>query len=566
MATLAETRLKACRLWPYGSSAILSLVPVESQAVDTMAVDKHWRLYYRSSELAKLTVEQAAGTILHEVSHLLLKHHKRAETIVPAGGDKADWKRWNTAADLAVNSGLAEEGVTLPDGSLFPKQYEFEAGQSAEAYYRALEEQEKASEQEQPREAQQDRTQPSQPSQEPDAGDQGDQPDEHAEDQAGKPDASDDGAQDGEQDQKGDQTNEQGDAGQDYAEQSDAGQGDGQPGDQPGGQPGDQAGQERSQNSQNSASEPDHDDCGNNGSASVQPGGQLGHQDGTSDPATGGSPGSDSAGEPSVGADDPSSAGQGGSCEGGEPCEADDEPLPGGSCADGQQRPWEQGPPSDEEPGIKPHEADMIVRKVAEQIHDKQRGTGRGGWKVWAESIIDPKIDPRAKLLRAVRRAVEFTSGTGDYSYRRPNRRNPRPDIVLPSAVQPVPRITVIVDTSGSMDKQDLGMSLGLIGKVLNGFRIRDGIKVICGDTAVQSAGRVFSPKQVELAGGGGTSIDVLIVAAVQSKPRPDLIVVCSDGFTPWPAAPVGVPVVACITRECSLANVPAWIDTVSLE
>jgi predicted metal-dependent peptidase len=208
----------------------------------------------------------------------------------------------------------------------------------------------------------------------------------------------------------------------------------------------------------------------------------------------------------------------------------------------------------------------MIIRKVAEQIAEKHRGTGKGYWKSWAESVINPKVDPRAKLLRAVRKAVEFASGTGEYSYRRPNRRNPRPDMVLPSSVQPIPRVTVIVDTSGSMDKQDLGLSLGLIGKVLNGFRIRDGVKVMCGDADVQSVGRVFSPKSVELAGGGGTDMGVLIVAAVQAKPRPDLIVVCTDGYTPWPVAPVGVPVVACVTRECSLANVPAWIETVSLE
>ena len=75
----------------------------------------------------------------------------------------------------------------------------------------------------------------------------------------------------------------------------------------------------------------------------------------------------------------------------------------------------------------------------------------------------------------------------------------------------------------------------------------------------------MFSPKNVELAGGGGTDMRVLIVAAAEQKPKPDLIVVCTDGYTPWPAAPIGVPVVACITREQSLANVPKWIDAVAL-
>src|SRR6185436_7669392 len=101
--------------------------------------------------------------------------------------------------------------------------------------------------------------------------------------------------------------------------------------------------------------------------------------------------------------------------------------------------------------------------------------------------------------------------GQGDYSYRRPNRRNPNRDILRPSAVQPIPRITVIVDSSGSMDQRDLGLSLGLIGKVLNGFRIRDGIRVVTGDTKAVTAAKVFDPRQVTLAGGGGTDMGVLI-------------------------------------------------------
>jgi predicted metal-dependent peptidase len=203
---------------------------------------------------------------------------------------------------------------------------------------------------------------------------------------------------------------------------------------------------------------------------------------------------------------------------------------------------------------------------VAEKIAEKSQGKGRGGMRGWANDVLSPRVDPKAKLLRAVRKAVEFASGAGDYSYRRPNRRNPRPDMVLPSSVQPIPRVTVIVDTSGSMDQRDLGLSLGLIGKVLNGFRIRDGLRVLCGDESVASVGKVFSPKQVELAGGGGTDMRPLIFEAAKAKPQPGVIVVCTDGYTPWPSDPVGVPVVACITRESTMKAVPPWMEAVCLQ
>lgn len=238
----------------------------------------------------------------------------------------------------------------------------------------------------------------------------------------------------------------------------------------------------------------------------------------------------------------------------------------GGSCADGQQRPWELPTPKDcNTPGIKPHEADIMVRQIADRILDKQQGSGGSGcWQRWAETILKPRADPRLALLRMVRHAVEATSGQGDYSYRRPNRRNPRPDLLLASAVQPVPRVTVIVDTSASMDKRDMGLSLGLIGKVLNTFRIRDGIKVVCGDTQAVASTRVFDPKQVKLAGGGGTHMGCLIEDAAKQKPRPQLIVVCTDGITPW-CENVGIPVVVCLTSESRRERVPSWMKTLVL-
>src|SRR5581483_4950470 len=126
--------------------------------------------------------------------------------------------------------------------------------------------------------------------------------------------------------------------------------------------------------------------------------------------------------------------------------------TPGGSCADGQSRPWELGEPSPEAPGMSEPEQEQIIHEVAKKIEARGCGTGSSGMRGWANEVLNPKIDPRAKLLRAVRRACEHTIGVGEYTYRRPNRRNANPDVVRPSNVQPVPRITVVIDTSGSMD------------------------------------------------------------------------------------------------------------------
>ena len=55
-----------------------------------------------------------------------------------------------------------------------------------------------------------------------------------------------------------------------------------------------------------------------------------------------------------------------------------------------------------------------------------------------------------------------------------------------------------------------------------------------------------------------------LIQQVAETKPRPQLIVVCTDGATPW-CEPVGIPVVACLTQESRAKRVPSWIKTVVL-
>lgn len=71
------------------------------------------------------------------------------------------------------------------------------------------------------------------------------------------------------------------------------------------------------------------------------------------------------------------------------------------------------------------------------------------------------------------------------------------------------------------------------------------GVRVLSCDAAVHSIKRVSSARQVELAGGGGTNMGAGIEEAVRARPKPGVVVVLTDGYTPWPAeAPKGVHVV----------------------
>jgi predicted metal-dependent peptidase len=68
----------------------------------------------------------------------------------------------------------------------------------------------------------------------------------------------------------------------------------------------------------------------------------------------------------------------------------------------------------------------------------------------------------------------------------------------------------------------------------------------------------------VRLVGGGGTDMRAGIVAAESAHPHPDVVVVLTDGYTPWPDKPTRARlVVAVIGAQAAAEHVPDWATTV---
>jgi predicted metal-dependent peptidase len=240
-----------------------------------------------------------------------------------------------------------------------------------------------------------------------------------------------------------------------------------------------------------------------------------------------------------------------------------------GSCAHGHQEPWELGSPeSSGVPGVSEAEAEVIRRQVAHEIvriaaQSKERGSVPAHWRRWAEEKLRPKVDWRRQLRSAVRAALATVAGAADYSYRKLPRRR-LPGIVTPGLVQPVPEVAIVVDTSGSMGDNLLAQALAEMHGVLRTVGIA-GATVLAVDAAVHTAQRVFDPRQVKLVGGGGTDMRVGIDAALKLRPRPHVIIVLTDGYTPWPSSPPrDVKVIAGIIDNPN-ADAPSWITTVPI-
>jgi predicted metal-dependent peptidase len=258
-------------------------------------------------------------------------------------------------------------------------------------------------------------------------------------------------------------------------------------------------------------------------------------------------------------------------------------PMHAGSGSDGQQRPWEsslddsslaepeQGQGSDASTeelsgGVDSHEAEAIQQAVAEAIEKAGYANGSAGRRRIVDATKPIKTDPRKLLAHAIRSHIsKCESGPGSSTYRRPSRRPSLAGEIRPKSVRPTPSIAIIVDTSGSMTPRELETALSVIAGVLGSIRNSDGIRVVTGDTEACVSTRAFRPDQVSFAGGGGTDMGAIIDSLSETRERLDLIIVVTDGDTPWTDRRPRCPVVVALTRSNRASSVPVWMRTVCL-
>jgi Mg-chelatase subunit ChlD len=70
--------------------------------------------------------------------------------------------------------------------------------------------------------------------------------------------------------------------------------------------------------------------------------------------------------------------------------------------------------------------------------------------------------------------------------------------------------------------------------------------------------------RDVQLLGGGGTDMGAGLAKAAEIRPRPDLIVVLTDGHTPWPEAPPrGIRVIVGLMDLSG--SVPEWARSIAI-
>lgn len=212
-----------------------------------------------------------------------------------------------------------------------------------------------------------------------------------------------------------------------------------------------------------------------------------------------------------------------------------------GSGADGIPRSHEHGPSTDIG-AVTFVEARAIRERVAIEAreHSTKRGDLPGDLERWIQETLHPRIPWQPLLSGAVRRGIGWAAGRGDYTYQRPSRRaSSVRGVVLPGQHRQVPRVSIIIDTSGSVDDELLSQALGEVDGAIASLGLPGShVSVYSVDAAAHLTQRVRRARDAQLIGAGGTDLRVGLKAIEHERPRPDVVVVLTDGYTPWPATP----------------------------
>lgn len=211
-------------------------------------------------------------------------------------------------------------------------------------------------------------------------------------------------------------------------------------------------------------------------------------------------------------------------------------------------------------------EAEAIRQEVAkgiEEMHEKGRGNIPGNLVSWANLRLHPKV-PWNKLLKtAAHRAAIIIAGHTSQTYSKPSRRNIVP-FVLPKRVARKVTTAFYIDTSGSVSDEELNQAISEVRAAL-ATNATD-MYVTFLDAAIQSTVKLqvaSDERLIKPKGRGGTDMRLAFDHVKTLKPKPNLIVVLTDGETPWPVDPPrGMRTIIVLSRP---GEVPSWAQAIEI-
>jgi predicted metal-dependent peptidase len=288
---------------------------------------------------------------------------------------------------------------------------------------------------------------------------------------------------------------------------------------------------------------------------------------------------------------DGDSSGNGADSNDGGSGDGDETPFKGcGSVSGGEAAPVEVGPDDDLDgtaPASTAQQVQAARRRTAVLIADhrqKHPGSVPGGISRIVDDFFEPSQTKWQPILSlAVRRGIRMTSGLDVRTLRRRDRRSHNRTmpgsgkrVIRPGRMSHKVSIHLIRDTSGSMSDHDLKAVSREAEAIARTMRVTGKDFMVTDADAEAYGAREWKGKATmrEGSGGGGTDMGGAIVSvlAERKKNPPNVLIVATDGYTPWPDMPpnADTKVIACIiaderTRQDLIDQVPGWITAIGV-
>lgn len=227
-----------------------------------------------------------------------------------------------------------------------------------------------------------------------------------------------------------------------------------------------------------------------------------------------------------------------------------------------------------------------ISKQEAEDIVKETLSSGKQAGMLPSDVVdtiigsMTPTINWRQVLRNVIISAGSRVLGREKRDWRRPNRRvrinMPQGKVFIPGHKSTKLNVAVVRDTSGSMDEHMLEQVNNEITDIIRKLgNARVNMRVIDCDVAVHQTQKVSQgtlSKLQNVAGRGGTDMMIGIDYVVSSREETDVLIVITDGESPWDKQyMVRLPVIVCLVPcqpgmgvpENVRHAIPSWVRQV---
>jgi len=164
----------------------------------------------------------------------------------------------------------------------------------------------------------------------------------------------------------------------------------------------------------------------------------------------------------------------------------------------------------------------------------KQRGSLPAGVKRYVKELLDVKLNWKQLLYNYITNELP-----SDYTYNRPSRRSESVGVFLPSLKRENIDLVVSVDTSGSVNHDEIREFLTEIAGILKSFTNLKMTLIVC-DSEIHEVYKIDNTNahtinSLTLSGGGGTDHEPIFKYISEYLPNARLYVSLTDGYTYLP-------------------------------